>query len=248
MTDLSAFGQLSNLTFHGPFAADHADRAAAELAGRRPATVVDYGCGWGELLLRVLERAPQARGVGVDTSGPDIERGRREAERRGLAGRVEFIEGAASDIADPADVVINCGAHQAFGTVLEALRALRARTAPGGVLLFGAEVWERTPSEQELAAMWEGTTLESCFHLPDLVDAAVKEGFRPLRIEMATRAEWDEFESGYAAGPEEWLLAHPDDPEADRVRVQLDEHRSMWLRAYREVLGLAYLTLGVPSS
>ena len=38
---------------------------------------------------------------------------------------------------------------------------------------------------------------------------------------------------------EEWLATH-DDPQA---RARADEHRSCWLRGYRGVMGLAYLTL-----
>ena len=101
------------------------------------------------MLLRVLEAAPEANGVGIgiDLQGPDIARARENAEKRGLSGRVSFIEGSATDHASPADAVISCGAYQAFGTV--------------------------------------------------------HEGFRPLRIQTATRDEWEEFESGVAAGAED---------------------------------------------
>ena len=40
-----------------------------------------------------------------------------------------------------------------------------------------------------------------------------------------------------------YLLAHGDHPEATRIRDQLDQHRSYWLRGYRGILGMAYLTL-----
>lgn len=248
MTDPSGFGSGARLTFHGPLSAERADRLAADLAAGRPANVVDYGCGWGELLLRVLEASPQANGVGIDLHGPDIARGRENARKRGLSGRVSFIEGPATDHASPADAVISCGAYQAFGTIPEALRALRALVKPAGLLLFGAEIWDRTPTEEQLASMWPGTTVGDCLYLPDLVDAARAEGFRPLRVQTATRGEWEEFESGFAAGAEEWLLANEDHPEADQVRAKLDEHRSIWLRGHRDVLGYAYLTLGVPRS
>jgi cyclopropane fatty-acyl-phospholipid synthase-like methyltransferase len=260
VTDPSDLGSGSHLTFHGPLSAERADRLATELATRGlsaclstaadgahrgPATVVDYGCGWGELLLRVLSSAPEAHGVGIDVHAPDIARATENASKRGFADRVAFIEGSATEHTTMADVVISCGAYQAFGTVPEALGALRALVNPGGRLLFGAEFWDRTPTERELANMWPGMTLDECLHLPDLVDAAINAGFRPLRIETATRGEWEEFESGYAAGTEEWLLSNADHAEAAQVRARLDEHRSMWLRGYRDVLGFAYLTLGV---
>jgi cyclopropane fatty-acyl-phospholipid synthase-like methyltransferase len=216
------------------------------LAAGGPADVVDYGCGWAELLLRVLRAAPEATGVGIDIRGPDLARARANAEKRGLSGRVSFIEGPATDHARPADVVINCGAYQAFGTIPEAFRALRALVKPAGLLLFGAEIWDRTPTDAQLANMWPGTTVDDCLYLPGLVDAATAAGFRPLRIQTATRGEWEEFESGYAAGAEEWLLANGDHPQASQIRARLDRHRSLWLRGHRDVLGYAYLTLGVP--
>jgi cyclopropane fatty-acyl-phospholipid synthase-like methyltransferase len=246
VADPSGFGSGAGLVFHGPLCAERADRLAADLAARGPARVVDYGCGWGELLLRVLAAAPGANGVGIDTDGPDIARGRENAAKRGLAGRVTFIEGPAAEHASPADVIISCGAYHAFGTIPEALRALRPLVKPAGRLLFGAEIWDRTPTDEQLASMWPGITVDDCLYLPGLVEAATAEGFRPLRIETATRGEWEEFESGYAAGAEEWLLANAGHPEAGQVRANLDRHRSIWLRGHRDVLGFAYLTLGVP--
>jgi cyclopropane fatty-acyl-phospholipid synthase-like methyltransferase len=246
VTDPSGFGSGARLTFHGPLSTERADRLAADLAAGRPANVVDYGCGWGELLLRVLEAAPEANGAGIDIHGPDIARGRENARKRGLSGRVSFIQGPATDHASPADAVISCGAYQAFGTIPEALRALRVLVKPAGLLLFGAEIWDRTPTDEQLASMWPGMTAGDCLYLPGLIDVATAEGFRPLRIQTATRGEWEEFESGYAAGAEEWLLASEDHPEAGQVRAKLDKHRSIWLRGHRDVMGYAYLTLGAP--
>jgi cyclopropane fatty-acyl-phospholipid synthase-like methyltransferase len=246
VTDPSGFGSGARLTFHGPLSAERADDLVADLAARKPANVIDYGCGWGELLLRVLQAAPDATGVGIDIHGPDIARGRENAERRGLSGRAVFIEGSATDHAELAEVVICCGAYQAFGTIREALTALRALVKPAGVLLFGAEIWDQAPTDERLANLWPGTTVDDCLYLPDLVDAAVAAGFRPLRIQTATRGEWEEFESGYAAGAEEWLLANGDHPGAAELRAKLDGHRSIWLRGHRDVLGFGYLTLGVP--
>jgi len=246
VSDPSGFGSGARLTFHGPLSAERADWLAADLAAGGPANVVDCGCGWGELLLRVLAAAPGANGVGIDIHGPDIARGRQNAAKRGLTGRVSFIEGPATDHASPADVVISCGAYQAFGSIPEALRALRPLVKPAGRLLFGAEIWDRSPTDEQLANMWPGMTADDCLYLPDLVEAATAEGFRPLRIQTATRGEWEEFESGLAAGAEEWLLANEDHPEASQVRARLDRHWSIWLRGHLDVMGFAYLTLGVP--
>jgi len=84
--------------------------------------------------------------------------------------------------------------------------------------------------------------------LPGLIDVTTAAGFRPVSIESATRDEWEEFESGYCAELEEWLLHHPDHSHADEVRARVDRHRDIWLRGHRDVMGFAYLTLGVPAS
>jgi SAM-dependent methyltransferase len=163
-----------------------------------------------------------------------------------LDGRVTFIEGSAAEHAAPADIVLSCGAYHAFGAIPEALRELRPLVNPGGRLLFGAEIWEREPTRAQLAAMWPGTSAGDCLLLPDLVDATVSAGFRPLLIQTATRGEWEDFESGIAAGAEEWLLASPGHPEAEQVRERVDQNRSIWLRGHRDVLGFAYLILVRP--
>ena len=95
---------------------DGAGQAAwrATVASRLPGRIVDYGCGWGELMLRIAEAVPDAQATGVDIFGPDILRGREAAAERGLAHRVTFIEGPAAEHTTPADLVLNSGSYQAF--------------------------------------------------------------------------------------------------------------------------------------
>lgn len=224
--------------------AERADRLAAYLATRKPATLLDLGCGWGELLLRTLAATPGAHGIGIDTHGPDLARGRDNAAARGLADRVTFTEGQAAEHSGGADIVLSVGSYQAFGTIPDALRALHPLVNPGGRLLFATEIWQHTPTAEQLANMWPGISVDDCTDLPGLVDQATTAGFRPLRIETATRSEWEQFESGFTAELEEWLLANPEHPDADTVRAKADAHRAFWLRGHRDVMGFAYLTLG----
>lgn len=88
--------RLTRLTFHGPLSEARARALVERLARTSPATVLDIGCGWGELLLRFLDALPRARGTGLDLNADDLARGRRNAEARGLAGRAEFVEESAS--------------------------------------------------------------------------------------------------------------------------------------------------------
>jgi SAM-dependent methyltransferase len=231
----------------GPLSDERADRLVRDLAGVKPRTVLDVGCGWGELLLRLAAAVPDARGTGVDRDGPDITRGRSNAAQRGLSERISFIEADAGGHREPADVVLNVGAYQAMGSIGQALRTLKDLVNPGGVLLFGAEFWERPPTADRLANMWPGASEEDCTDLAGLVDQAAAAGFRPIHIQTATTDEWEEFESGLAADGELWLASHPGHPEAAAVRDKLDQQRRMWLNGHRGFLGFAYLTLK-PSS
>ena len=236
----------AHLTFNAPLSDERADRLARRLAEAGPATVVDVGCGWGELLLRVTAAAPGAVATGLDTDGTLLERARAAAADRGLDDRVSFVEQDAASYAEPADTVVCVGSTHAFGRSDErdAVVALRELVRPGGRLLLGDAFWEPTgPVDRNL--VWED--LLELPDLPGLVESAVGSGLRPLWIETATRAEWEVFESGFLADDEEWLLRNHDHPDAARVRERSDDHRTRWLRGYRHGLGFAYLTLGRPA-
>jgi hypothetical protein len=172
---------LTRLNFHGPLSEARAGCLVDRLTRARPATVLDVGCGWGELMLRILAALPDATGLGFDTDERDLARARDAARARGLDARVTFVnESGVGTTRGPADPVLCVGASHAL-----------------------SEAW----------------------------------------IETATLEEWEEFESGYQCDEEEWLASHAGHPEAARIRAQVDEHRSYWLRGYRGILGQAYLTL-----
>ncbi|MFD4503533.1 SAM-dependent methyltransferase [Streptomyces sp. NPDC058457] len=240
--------RLTRLTFHGPLSEARAAGMVSRLAATNPGSVFDIGCGWGELMLRLLDAVPQARGVGVDLNAEDLERGRRGAEARGLAGRVEFVEDSAAGTGyGPADVVLCLGASHALSDdFVTALRELRRLVADGGRVLLGEGYWQRTPTDAELARMWPGAAAADHHDLAGLVDLAVEAGFRPEWTETTSLEEWEEFESGYQADKEVWLAANPEHPLAAETRESLDTHRTAWL-TYRGILGYTYLTL-VPTT
>ncbi|GGV15212.1 SAM-dependent methyltransferase [Streptomyces spectabilis] len=255
MTSTDAPPRLTRLAFHGPLsearAARIVARAAESLTAAERPTVLDLGCGWGELTLRLLEAVPGATAVGVDLHEEDLARGRALARARGLADRVEFVAESATDTArGPADVVLclssahallPAGAEPPYAA--DALRALRRLVRPGGRVVLGEGFWQRTPTAAELAGMWPDARADEHLHLGGLVDAAVAAGFRPMWVETASAEEWEEFESAYLADVEVWLAANAAHPRAAAARERADRHRAAWLRGYRSVLGTAYLTL-----
>lgn len=243
--------RLTRLPFHGPLSEARADDLVRRLAGNAPTTVLDIGCGWGELMLRVLAAVPAATGVGIDLHAEDLERGRGAARERGLDGRALFVaESAAGTARGPADLVLCVGSSQALAPdgpeagdhLPHALRELRRLVADGGRVLLGEGFWQRTPAPAELSRMWPNASATDHHDLAALIGLAVGAGFRPEWIETANTDEWEAFESAYLADTEVWLAAHPGHPRAAELRARADRHRSAWL-AYRGVLGLAYLTL-----
>lgn len=244
MTSHDGPSRYGHLDINSPIASWRFERQVEECAAFAPQTILDIGCGWGELLQRVTERVPGAKAVGIDSDLELLERGRAGAARRGIGDRLEFVEYQGEDWTEPADLVICIGAAHAFGTGPEAIAALFKLVKPGGRLLFGDGVWERVPTEAELAAMWPESSAADFMLLPDLVDAAVEIGLRPLRIESVERSEWDDFESEFLADKEVWLQANPGHERAAEIREAADQHRAWWLRGHRGLVGFTYLTLG----
>jgi SAM-dependent methyltransferase len=237
-------GRYVFLDFNAPLSGRRADAIAAALAASHPAKILDVGCGWGELLLRTVAASESAIGIGVDVDTSALERGRRNAEERGLVDRVEFVEGKAPTRAEAVDLVLCVGSDHAYGGQAEALEALAGLLKSGGRLLFGTGFWETPPTVDQAAAL--EAKVEDFSNLDELVDLAISRGFRPLFIQTANRDEWDAFESGYLADGEEWLHRFPDADGASEIRSKADAHRKAWLTGYRSVLGFAYLTLGRP--
>ncbi|MFJ9786973.1 SAM-dependent methyltransferase [Amycolatopsis sp. NPDC101161] len=198
--------------------------------------LVDLGCGWGELLLRAVERAPGLRATGVDTDATGLERGRAAAAERGLA--VEFTEADAASWDVPVERAFCIGAAHIFGSTKAALEGLARVVRAGGRLLYGDGFWSAQPDPAAVEIFGPDTLT-----LPELVEAAGAAGWRVLHLSTADQLEWDDFESTSRAGWAEWLAAHPADPRAEEVREWLDRRLREYVRDYRGVLGLAYLVL-----
>jgi len=228
------------LEVNSPLSSAALDRLVAAATAHAPRRIIDHGCGWGTILLRALDAAPQAQGLGIDVHAPDIARARAAAEAGGLADRARFEVGESSDWADRADLLLSIGAYQAFGDVAAALVALAARLEPGGRVLLGVEIWRSRPTDGELAHMWEGATEQDCLTLADLVDLVHQEGFRILDLHESTPEEFDAFELGHLREREEWLLEHP----GHAVRGELDAAWTAWLRGHRRPMGFVTLLLG----
>jgi hypothetical protein len=118
------------------------------------------------------------------------------------------------------------------------LQALAVHVPAGGRLLFGDGFWSRPPSGEAVGLFGEET-----MPLADLMEACRGAGWRVIHMSTASQLEWDDFESTFRAGRQEWLLANPGHPRAVEIRDWIDGRERQYVTVYREVLGFAYLVL-----
>ncbi|MGW4230919.1 SAM-dependent methyltransferase [Streptomyces sp. NPDC004980] len=234
----------SHLTWNTPLSEEHAARLITACGPAPGARIADFGSGWGEFLMRLVEAAPGSTGDGIETDPDAVARGQRLAAERGLTDRVRFHEAPAAGYPGGGyDLAVSIGSSHAWpGGTTEALKALRAAVRPGGRVLFGDGFWEREPS----AAALEGLGAEPGDFGPllGLVRQAEAAGLRVLQVTVADQREWDLFESAANIGQgERWALAHPGHPLHAEVTAAVDARRTGYYGGYRGTLGLAYLVL-----
>ena len=185
----------AGLPFAHPMSETAVDAAIAALTLPATPSVLDTGCGRGEILLRTLKTHPSARGLGVDLDADAIAQARHRAN--GSSARFEVRDAAA--IEGRFDAVINVGSSHAHGGFPGALTALRD-LAP--VALYGEGFWQRPPSEAFLAALGDATVDE----LADLdgLRAAIQDvGYDILHESFASEHDWATYEETLAANAEQ---------------------------------------------
>jgi len=241
-----------DLTFMAPLSEQRANRLVHFVAKDLAGTVVDAGCGWAELLIRVLEVAPAARGIGIDLKDSSIEYAQTLAQKRGVANRITLIAGDAKDhLPASSQAAICIGASQIWGPPVEAkmpldyrsaLKAVRAILETGARVIYGEGIWTTPPAAAAVAPLAE--RVDEYVFLADLLDIARACGFAVMQVHQASLDEWDTFESGFSARYVRWLASHPaDHPDAQSVRELAASQSDAYFRGYRGVLGMAYLAM-----
>jgi SAM-dependent methyltransferase len=204
--------------------------------------VLDLGCGFGEWLLAALEAAPQATGVGVDTSRPALDGARQRAEARGLADRISFEEAdAATWTGSGFDAVLCVGATHAFGGLTATLAAVRSHLRPGGRVLLGEGFWDGEPTPQAMSALGaEPGELPTLGQLVETVHAA---GYEPGYGHVSSAEEWDDYEWSWTGSLTAWALTEASEVDRDSALAMAGTHREEWLTGYRGQLGFLTLVL-----
>ncbi len=241
---ITGAGTYDWLNFNNPISESTADELVRRLAWSDPVEILDVGCGWGEMLLRLLAACPQATGHGIDHDRALLERGEANAAHRSLNDRVRFSLDITA--AEPADLVLNLGAEHVFGDLDDALEALWHLVRPGRLLLFSYQFWQQPPDPATEAMIGPLPTLA------ELVETAASKGWRPLGLTVASPEAWDQFEFGFLADWEQVVMAGSGgrDEAGPSAATEAKDAADEWRQAFmarRGALGAAFLTLGRPA-
>lgn len=236
MEHLTSDIKYSQLTWNCPLSEPVAARLLSLLKISPATTVVDIGCGWGELLLRCCAEYSPKFATGIDTDSSLLERARRTAAQRHVP-RASFQDMPGDLWTEVQHRAICIGSSHAFGGTEKMLQRL-AEIVPSGRVLVGDMCWEAEPTEAALEAFGDDV-----LKLQDIVAACQRTGWKVMHVSTANQRDWDEFESGHRAGPREWLLEHSGHERAGELERQLEEREKAYFETYRGVLCFAYLVL-----
>jgi trans-aconitate 2-methyltransferase len=162
-------------TAYARFAAERSrpfDDLLRRVSATEPRSVVDLGCGAGDLTASLARRWPSARVVGVDSSPQMLAKAAPEAEAADVDGRLSFVEADLAEWTPDAavDVMVTNAALQWVPQHLDLLPRWVDALAPGGWLAlqvpgnFAApshalmrEVAELPPFAERLTGVLRGT-------------------------------------------------------------------------------------------
>ncbi|MCC6708239.1 MAG: class I SAM-dependent methyltransferase [Gammaproteobacteria bacterium] len=126
--------------------------------------MLDVGCGRGFVVLAVKKAFPDAECIGVDPDAASIAEARTSAAAAGVAARYEATTSDALADTGKFDLITLCDVLHDLPAPIPVLEGLRARLAPGGVLLV---IEPRVSDNLEeninpLAAMFYGFSMFHC--------------------------------------------------------------------------------------
>ncbi|MGP4112264.1 SAM-dependent methyltransferase [Streptomyces sp. 4N509B] len=211
-------------------------------AGQR---VLDLACGKGEMLARWAERYGVS-GTGVDLSEVFAEAARARAAELGVAERVTIEQGDAGAYrAEPAayDVVACIGATWIGGGLAGTLELMRPALAPGGLLLVGEPFWHEAPPPGAYESIGAGP--EDYVELVGTLDRFEAAGCELVEMVLGDLDEWDRYAASQWLTVDDYLTAHPDDPEAAELRAWSAHARRSYLAYTRRYCGWGVFVLRV---
>jgi SAM-dependent methyltransferase len=196
--------------------------------------VLDIACGKGAPAA-ILASTYGCRVLGIEVRPAFAAEARRRVSAARLESLVEIRTGDASELeleSEVWDAALCLGAAFVWGTIADAAVTLYPAIRRGGFAAIGEPFWRQWPLPEAIAA-------DAYVGLDATVARLEQAGFATTGIIAASEDDWDRYESLHWRAIEEWLAAHPDDPDAPEFRAQHERYRSDYFAFKRELLGWA---------
>jgi SAM-dependent methyltransferase len=215
----------------------HIGQIAGMRAGQK---VIDFGCGYAEALVLWAEKFGIS-GVGVDIRVSAIRRAQAKIAERGLADRLEAVQGRGAEYAfQPGayDYAACVGATFVWDGYRQTLQALKTAIRPGGKLIVGEAYWNKERVPPDFAQAQTGIHSEEW-----LLQTTWQEELDVEYVVRASADDWDRYEAGNWHGLLHWIEENPSHPERQQVIDHLHESQDEYFRYGREYFGWAIFLL-----
>jgi ubiquinone/menaquinone biosynthesis C-methylase UbiE len=238
------FEIFSGLPRQGPGDAASTLRALALVPGIGPETrVLDLGCGTG-LQTRVLAQNSRARFVAVDNHAPCVDVLNREAQRLGIAGRLEARVGDMQqlDFASSSFDLIWCEGAIAMIGVESGLRGWRRLLVPGGHVAMTEVCWMKPDPPPECAAFWE-REYPAIRDAPALLAVIDECGYETVsHFSLPPSSWWDDYYRPLQQNVTAFRERHRGEADAQELAEHVQREIDVW-HAYSEFYSYEFFVM-----
>ncbi|GAB3220599.1 methyltransferase domain-containing protein [Glycomyces halotolerans] len=227
-----------------PFTSEKLATLGGAIRPSSGARMLDLACGKGEMLC-TWSRDYGITGTGVDISTVFLKAARERAASLGVADRVGFVHGDASEyVADEPVAIASCiGATWIGGGTAGTIELLRRSLAPGGMMLIGDVYWRREPESRAVLDGCHISREEDLFGLPELIEHFADIDCDVVEMVLADQDSWDRYVAAQWLNIRRWLDANPEDELAEEMRAALETEPAQHARYQREYLGWGVFAL-----